>query len=104
MSATNRTGDAQGVCQANAIPCTGCNNAHPAHHLHRVHHSPAATRACTADQCHQGRTQCPCPQACELPTDPLQDDRLSAAEGVLLVLLFTLVAAIFIMAVLASVA
>ena len=88
MSATNRT---------------GCDNAHPAHHhLHRVHHSPAATRACTADQCHQGRTPCPCPQACELPTDPLQDDRLSAAEGVLLVLVATLAAAIFIMAVLAS--
>ena len=47
---------------------------------------------------------CPCPQACELPADPLQDDRLSAAEGVLLVLVATLVAAIFIMAVLASAA
>ena len=26
-------------------------------------HAPA----CTADQCRQGRTACPCPQACELP-------------------------------------
>lgn len=34
-------------------------------------HAPA----CTADQCRQGRTACPCPQACELPAtgDPLQD-------------------------------
>ena len=62
------------------------------------------TRACTANRCQQGRTPCPCPQACELPTDPLQDERLSAAEGVLLVLVATLVAAILIMAVLAFVA
>lgn len=67
-----RTCDALGVCQHRATPCAGCSNTHPAyHHLHRVHHhhSPAATRACTADQCQQGRTTCPCPQACELPTD-----------------------------------
>lgn len=62
------------------------------------------TAACTANRCHQGRTPYPCPQACELPADPLQDERLSAAEGVLLVLVATLVAAVFIMAVLASVA
>lgn len=101
-----RTCDALGVCQHRTTPCAGGSNTHPAyHHLHRVHHnSPAATRACTADQCQQGRTPCPCPQACELPTDPLQDERMSAAEGVLLVLLATLVAAIFIMAVLASAA
>ncbi|MFN7155058.1 MAG: hypothetical protein ACK4OE_15345 [Acidovorax sp.] len=56
--------------QHRTTPCVGCTNTHPAyHHLHRVHHSPAATRACTADQCQQGRTACPCPQACELPTD-----------------------------------
>lgn len=66
--------------------------------------TPVPTAACTANRCHQGRTPCPCPQACELPADPLQDDRLSAAEGVLLVLVATLVAAIFIMAVLASAA
>lgn len=67
--------------------------------------SPTSTAACTANRCHQGRTPCPCPQACELPADPpLQDDRLSAAEGVLLALVATLVAAIFIMAFLASVA
>ena len=66
--------------------------------------TPTPTAACTANRCHQGRTPCPCPQACELPTDPLQDDRLSAAEGVLLVLVATLVAAVFIMAVLASAA
>ena len=62
------------------------------------------TRACTANRCQQGRTPCPCPQACELPADPLQDERLSAAEGVLLVLVATLVAAVFFMAVLASAA
>ena len=62
------------------------------------------TRACTANRCHQGRAPCPCPQACELSADPLQDERLSAAEGVLLVLVATLVAAVFIMAVLASAA
>ena len=66
--------------------------------------APTTTAACTANRCHQGRAPCPCPQACELPTDPLQDDRLSAAEGVLLVLVATLVAAILIMAVLAFVA
>lgn len=66
--------------------------------------TPAHTAACTANRCHQGRAPCPCPTACELPTDPLQDDRLSAAEGVLLVLVATLVAAVFIMAVLASAA
>lgn len=66
--------------------------------------TPTSTAACTANRCHQGRTPCPCPQACELPTDPLQDERMSAAEGVLLVLVATLVAAIFIMAVLASAA
>ncbi len=66
--------------------------------------TPTSTAACTANRCHQGRTPCPCPQACELPADPLQDDRLSAAEGVLLVLVATLVAAILFMAVLASAA
>ena len=66
--------------------------------------SPTSTAACTANRCHQGRTPCPCPQACELPTDPLQDERLSAAEGVLLVLVATLVAVILFMAVLASAA
>ena len=66
--------------------------------------TPTSTAACTANRCHQGRTPCPCPQACELPADPLQDERMSAAEGALLVLLATLVAAIFIMAVLASAA
>ena len=66
--------------------------------------TPAPTAACTANRCHQGRTPCPCPQACELPADPLQDERLSAAEGVLLVLVATLAAAILIMAVLASAA
>lgn len=55
--------------RACTTPCAGCSNTHPAYHLHRVHHSPAATRACTADQCQQGRTTCPCPQACELPTE-----------------------------------
>lgn len=66
--------------------------------------TPTPTAACTANRCHQGRTQCPCPQACELPADPLQDERMSAAEGVLLVLVATLVAAILFMAVLASAA
>ena len=69
--------------------------------------TPTSTAACTANRCHQGRTPCPCPQACELPADPLKDDRLSAADGVLLALLAlvaTLVAAMFIMAVLASAA
>jgi len=64
--------------------------------------TPTSTAACTANRCHQGRAPCPCPQACELPADPLQDDRMSAAEGVLLVLVATLVAAILFMAVLAS--
>ena len=47
--------------------------------------TPTPTAACTANRCHQGRAPCPCPcpQACELPADPLQDERLSAAEGVL---------------------
>lgn len=66
--------------------------------------TPAPTAACTANRCHQGRAPRPCPQACELPADPLQDERLSAAEGVLLVLVATLAAGILIMAVLASLA
>ena len=66
--------------------------------------TPTPTVACAANRCHQGRTPCPCPQACELPADPLQDERMSAAEGVLLVLVATLVAAILFMAVLASAA
>jgi len=81
---TARTCDALGVCQAHATPCTGCGNTHPAyHHLHRVHHAPTPVRACTADQCQQGRTACPCPQACELPgadADPLHDDPMTAME------------------------
>lgn len=82
---TPRTCDALGVCQHRATPCAGCSNAHPAyHHLHRVHHSPATTRTCTADQCQQGRSACPCPQACELPTTsttaPLADEPASAME------------------------
>jgi hypothetical protein len=87
---TTRTCDALGVCQAQATPCAGCSNTHPAyHHLHRVHHTPAA-KACTADQCQQGRTACPCPQACELPgtdADPLREDPATAFElvGVVLV-------------------
>ena len=48
--------------------------------------TPTSTAACTANRCHQGRAPCHCPQACELPADPLQDDRLSAAVGVLLAL------------------
>lgn len=85
--------DTLGGCQHRAQPCNGCTPAPRRSH-----------RICTANRCHQGRTPCPCPQACELPTDPLQDDRMSAAEGVLLVLVATLAAAIFIMAVLASAA
>ena len=90
---TIRTRDQLCVCQHRAQPCNGCMPAPRRSH-----------RICSADQCQQGRAACPCPTACELPADHLQDERLSAAEGVLLVLVATLVAAVFIMAVLASAA
>lgn len=88
-----RTRDTMGTSQHHTQPCNGCTPAPRRSH-----------RMCSADQCQQGRAPCPCPTACELPTDPLQDDRMSAAEGVLLVLMVTLVAAILFMAVLASAA
>lgn len=90
---TARTCDPLGASQHRAQPCNGCTPAPRRSH-----------RMCSSDQCQQGRAPCPCPTACELPADPLQDERLSASEGVLLVLVATLVAAIFIMAVLASAA
>lgn len=61
-------------------------------------------RACTANRCQQGRTPCPCPQACELPADPLQDERMTPAETVLAVLVSTLLAVVLFAVVLAAVA
>lgn len=82
---TPRTCDTLGVFQHRTTPCVGCANTHPAyHHLHRVHHSTAATRACTADQCQQGRHTCPCPQACELPDYPALQDAPATRTAVLL--------------------
>lgn len=43
--------------------------------------------SCTAQQCHQGRAACPCPQACEVPTpdaDPLHDEPATRLELVLM--------------------
>lgn len=62
------------------------------------------TRACTANRCHQGRAPCPCPQACELPADPLQDERMTQAETVLAVLVATLLAVVIFAAFMAAVA
>lgn len=62
------------------------------------------TRACTANRCQQGRTPCPCPQACELPADPLQDERMTPAETVLAVLVATLLAVVLFAAFMAAVA
>ena len=80
------------TAHARTTPSAGCSNTHPAyHHLHRVHPSPAATRACTADQCQQGRTACPCPQACELPTDeaPATAHHAPTTKGTLMTIRFT---------------
>jgi hypothetical protein len=40
--------------------------------------------SCTADACRQGRDECPCPEACELP-DNMVSDPLSPAEALLLI-------------------
>lgn len=44
---------------------------------------PTHHHGCTAQQCHQGRAACPCPQACEVPTpdaDPLHDEPATRLE------------------------
>ena len=74
-------------------------NAPHAPHLHCLHHSPAATRACTADQCHQGRAACPCPQACEVPApdaDPLHDEPATRTEIALMCIAIAAVAVVLI--------
>ena len=53
------------------------------------------TRACTANRCQQ---------ACELPADPLQDERMTPAETVLAVLVATLLAVVLFAAFMAAVA
>ena len=90
---TPRTCDTLGVCQHRATPCAGCSNTHPAyHHLHRVHHSPATTRTCAADQRQQRRTTCPCPQACELPTDEAPATAEARAAALLCYLALVIIA------------
>ena len=89
------------TAHARTTPCAGCSNTHTAyHHLHRVHHSTAATRACTADQCQQGRTSCPCPQACELPTDeaPATATELVSYLGVVITAVAVVVLLVFLAA------
>ncbi len=58
--------------------------AQPAQPTERRARQRPAVPACTAQHCHQGRSTCPCPQACELPTtsttDPLADEPASAME------------------------
>lgn len=67
----------------------------------RARQRPTAP-ACTAQHCHQGRSACPCPQACELPTtsttDPLADEPASAMELLGLALGVVAVALIFVFA------
>ena len=44
---------------------------------------PANT--CSADRCQQGRTACPCPQACEVAEEELEIDvRMTALEVIAL--------------------
>ena len=61
----------------------------------RARQRPTAP-ACTAQHCHQGRSACPCPQACDLPTtstaDPLADEPASAMELLALALALGVVA------------
>lgn len=66
----------------------------------RAHARPS--HACTADQCRQGRTACPCPQACEVPApdaDPLHDDPATGMELVGMALFFAAFVVIVILAV-----
>lgn len=48
------------------------------------HPVPAPVRyGCTAQLCRQGRSACPCPQACEVPApdvDPLHDEPATRIE------------------------
>ena len=51
--------------------------------------------ACTADLCQQGRTACPCPQACEVPApdaDPLHDEPATRVEIALMCIAIAAVA------------
>ena len=84
------------TAHARTTPCAGCSNTHPAYH----HPSPATTRACTADQCQQGRTTCPCPQACELPTDeaPATAAELVSYLGVVITAVAVVVLLVFLAA------
>jgi len=46
-------------------------------------HARGTLPACQANRCTQGRTDCPCPQACELPAtelDPLSEEPATAME------------------------
>ena len=64
------------------------------------HPVPAPVRiACTADLCRQGRTACPCPQACELPApdaDPLHDEPATRTEIALMCIAIAAVAVVLI--------
>ncbi len=63
---------------------------------------PATTHGCTAQQCHQGRTACPCPQACELPApdaDPLADEPATRTELALMAIALAAVTAVVVFAI-----
>lgn len=66
----------------------------------RPHPVPAPVRyGCTAQLCQQGRTACPCPQACELPApdaDPLHDEPATRTEIALMCIAIAAVAVVLI--------
>lgn len=70
------------------------NNTARRHHAaptERRAHARGAQPACQANRCTQGRTDCPCPQACELPAtepDPLSEEPATAMEIVGIFLAF----------------
>ena len=66
----------------------------------RPHPVPAPVRyGCTAQLCRQGRTACPCPQACEVPApdaDPLHDEPATRIEIALMCIAIAAVAVVLI--------
>lgn len=74
----------------------------------RAHMPPpkTTTPACTANQCHQGRSACPCPQACETaePAMPPLAEKPATAKELAAALAIALAAACAVIAIVANLA
>ena len=82
-----------------AILASNLHKAMPTTTSHTPPHLvPAPVRyGCTAQLCRQGRTACPCPQACEVPApdaDPLHDEPATRTEIALMCIAIAAVAAV----------